>query len=90
MDLFSSEIVKNILPCDGVTNYHGIILDTSACNFYLDTLMNTIHWKNDEVVIFGKKVITKRKVAWFGTSEFSYKYSLTSFAALLFKRFFLL
>ena len=86
MDLFSSEIVKNILPCDGVTNYHGIILDTSACNFYLDTLMNTIHWKNDEVVIFGKKVITKRKVAWFGTSEFSYKYSGITKTAVLFTK----
>ena len=86
MDLFSSEIVKNILPCDGVTNYYGIILDTNACNFYFDILMNTIHWKNDEAIIFGKKIITKRKVAWFGTSEFSYKYSGITKAAVLFTK----
>jgi alkylated DNA repair dioxygenase AlkB len=86
MDLFSSEIVKNILPCDGVTNYHGIILDTNACNFYFETLMNTIHWKNDEAIIFGKKIITKRKVAWFGTSAFSYKYSGITKTAVLFTK----
>ena len=86
MDLFSSEIVKNILPCDGVTNYYGIILDTNACNFYFDILMNTIHWKNDEAIIFGKKIITKRKVAWFGTSEFSYKYSGITKTAVLFTK----
>lgn len=86
MDLFSSEIVKNILPCDGVTNYYGIILDTNACNFYFDILMNTIHWKNDEAIIFGKKIITKRKVAWFGTSEFSYKYSGIMKTAVLFTK----
>ena len=86
MDLFSSEIVKNILPCDGVTIYHGIILDTNACNFYFETLMNTIHWKNDEAIIFGKKIITKRKVAWFGTSEFSYKYSGITKTAVLFTK----
>ena len=86
MDLFSLEIVKNILPCDGVTNYHGIILDTNARNFYFETLMNTIHWKNDEAIIFGKKIITKRKVAWFGTSEFSYKYSGIMKTAVLFTK----
>ena len=86
MDLFSSEIMKNILPCDVVTNYHGIILDTNACNFYFETLMNTIHWKNDEAIIFGKKIITKRKVAWFGTSEFSYKYSGITKTAVLFTK----
>tara|TARA_B110000977_G_scaffold29857_1_gene38930 strand:- start:12 stop:614 length:603 start_codon:yes stop_codon:yes gene_type:complete len=86
MDLFSSEIMKNILPFDGVTNYHGIILDTNACNFYFETLMNTIHWKNDEAIIFGKKIITKRKVAWYGESEYSYTYSKVTKTANIFTK----
>lgn len=75
MDLFSSETVQNILPFDGVTNYHGVVLNKKQCEFYYKKLLETIDWKNDEAIIFGKKIITKRKVAWYGESAFSYKYS---------------
>ncbi|EAQ41738.1 MULTISPECIES: alpha-ketoglutarate-dependent dioxygenase AlkB family protein [unclassified Polaribacter] len=75
MDLFSSEKIKNILPFDGVTNYHGIVLNKEQCDFYFDVLMQKINWKNDEAIIFGKRIITKRKVAWYGESEYSYTYS---------------
>jgi len=75
MNLFSSDKITNILPYDGVTYYHGIILDKSQCDFYYQQLLNTINWKNDEAIIFGKKIITKRKVAWYGDSEYSYTYS---------------
>jgi alkylated DNA repair dioxygenase AlkB len=86
MDLFSSETIKNILPFDGITNYHGIVLDTAACDFYFETLMNTINWKNDEAIIFGKKIITKRKVAWYGESEYSYTYSKVTKTANIFTK----
>ena len=75
MDLFSSEKIENILPFDGVTNYHGIVLNNEQCNFYYNELMQKINWKNDEAIIFGKRIITKRKVAWYGESEYSYTYS---------------
>ncbi|WP_296637431.1 alpha-ketoglutarate-dependent dioxygenase AlkB [Polaribacter sp.] len=75
MDLFSSEKIKNILPFDGVTNYHGVVLNNEQCNFYYNELMQKINWKNDEAIIFGKRIITKRKVAWYGESEYSYTYS---------------
>jgi alkylated DNA repair dioxygenase AlkB len=75
MDLFSSEKIKNILPFDGVTNYHGVVLNNKQCNFYYNELMQKINWKNDEAIIFGKRIITKRKVAWYGESEYSYTYS---------------
>lgn len=86
MDLFSSETIKNILPCDGITNYHGIILDKNECNFYYNSLIETIQFKNDEAMIFGKKIITKRKVAWYGTSEFSYAYSGITKTAVIFTK----
>lgn len=86
MDLFSPEIITNILPFDGVTNYHGIILDKKQCTFYYDQLLKTIHFKNDEAILFGKKIITKRKVAWYGTSEFSYTYSKVTKTANIFTK----
>ncbi len=44
--------------------------------------METIEWRNDEAIIFGKKIITKRKVAWYGDKAFEYTYSNTSKYAL--------
>ncbi|PQJ78120.1 alpha-ketoglutarate-dependent dioxygenase AlkB family protein [Polaribacter porphyrae] len=75
MDLFSSKTIKNILPFDGITNYHGIVLNKKQCDFYYQKLLETINWKNDEAIILGKKIITKRKVAWYGDSAYSYTYS---------------
>ncbi|WP_299064063.1 alpha-ketoglutarate-dependent dioxygenase AlkB [uncultured Polaribacter sp.] len=84
MDLFSIETIKNILPFDGITNYHGTILTNKQCDFYYQKLMETIDFKNDEAIIFGKKIITKRKVAWYGVSEYSYTYSGITKTAIIF------
>src|SRR5690606_41971434 len=45
-------------------------------------LLSRIDWKNDEAVIFGKRIITKRKVAWYGDRPFKYTYSNTTKSAL--------
>lgn len=77
MDLFDIEIdpSKNILPKDGIVNYHGKLWNRQEANFYFEKLWNTIEWKNDQAIIFGKLIITKRKVAWYGEREFEYTYS---------------
>ncbi|MFY0604949.1 MAG: alpha-ketoglutarate-dependent dioxygenase AlkB [Flavobacteriaceae bacterium] len=75
MDLFNQNVIQNILPYDGKTFYHGLLFNKKQCKFYYETLLDTINWKNDEAIIFGKHYITKRKVAWYGDSEFSYTYS---------------
>ena len=38
-------------------------------------LLEHIEWRNDEAVIFGRHIITKRKVAWYGDDNYSYAYS---------------
>ncbi len=65
----------NLLPADGIVNYYGPILDVEESNTYLNLLLNNIEWKNDIAVMFGKRIITKRKVAWYGDQAFSYTYS---------------
>lgn len=73
---------KNWLPKDGTVNYHGKIMsDEMANDFYLKLLEN-ITWKPDEAIIFGKKIFTKRKVAWYGDLPFEYTYSNTTKLAL--------
>ena len=45
--------------------------------------MSEIEWKNDEAIIFGKRIITKRKVAWYGNTNYDYNYSNVTKQALL-------
>lgn len=69
------EFPINILPKDGVTEYYGKIFSDAECEKYYQYLFNQIPWENDEAVIFGKLIYTKRKVAWFGEKKFEYTYS---------------
>lgn len=82
MDLFNSEVITNLLPHDGEVNYYGKVMTTNEANSYLDILLKNIQWKNDEAVIFGKHIITKRKVAWYADTDYSYTYSNTTKQAL--------
>lgn len=82
MDLFNIDTVLNLLPNDGVVNYYGKVLKQQEAQHYLDKLLNTIEWKNDEAIIFGKHIITKRKAAWYGDSDYAYTYSNTTKQAL--------
>lgn len=75
MELFNTTQAFNILPLDGIVNYYGKILSQHDSGEYMNKLLNDIDWKNDEAVIFGKHIITKRKVAWYGDHDFSYTYS---------------
>jgi len=77
MNLFDEiqDFPINILPKDGVTDYYGKIFSDEECEKYYQYLFNQIPWENDEAVIFGKLILTKRKVAWFGEKKFEYTYS---------------
>ncbi len=76
LDLFSDgELVNNLLPQDGVVHYYGKIVSHTKATYYLAALLNGIEWRNDEAAVFGKLIVTKRKVAWYGDSAFSYTYS---------------
>lgn len=82
MDLFNPHQTINLLPYDGTTNYHGKILTHQEATHYLQKMLTTIQWKNDEAIIFGRHIITKRKVAWYGDKDYAYTYSNTTKQAL--------
>jgi alkylated DNA repair dioxygenase AlkB len=84
MDLFSKEVnsSENLLPQDGIVNYYGKVFDNQAANNYYDELMSNIAWENDQAMMFGKLIITKRKVAWYGSQKFQYTYSKITKEAL--------
>jgi len=82
MQINKSQHITNLLPYDGIVNYYGKVMPIDKANHYLDILLNTIQWKNDEAIIFGRHIITKRKVAWYGDEGYSYTYSNTTKQAL--------
>ena len=84
MELFENlpDFNLNLLPKEGIVNYFGKIFDDDEVAFYFNNLMENIKWKNDEAIILGKKIITKRKVAWYGDEKFSYTYSKITKSAL--------
>jgi alkylated DNA repair dioxygenase AlkB len=84
MRLFDDFIdkTKNLLPYDGTVNYHGRVLAEGKADLYIKVLLDHIEWRHDEAMIFGKKIITKRKVAWYGDKPFEYTYSSITKRAL--------
>ncbi len=84
MDLFNNEIQgqTNLLPKDGIVVYYKNLLTSQEANRYFDCLLDTIEWKNDQAFIYGKLIITKRKVAWYGDTDFEYTYSKITKRAL--------
>ncbi|AQW98811.1 alpha-ketoglutarate-dependent dioxygenase AlkB [Elizabethkingia anophelis] len=84
MELFEREIdsTANLLPKDGTVNYYGKIFSPKEADYYYQLLLSEIEWRNDEAIIFGKKILTKRKVAWYGDIPFEYTYSNATKTAL--------
>lgn len=82
MNLFSDDKTTNLLPYGGTVLYYGKILTHKTSDFYFNELFNTIEWRNDEAIIFGKHILTNRKVAWYGDKPYNYTYSNTTKKAL--------
>lgn len=74
-DLFNNSSTINLLPYDGEAFYFGKLLNREQANYYFEKLLSKIEWKNDEAIVFGKHIVTGRKVAWYGDEGFSYTYS---------------
>lgn len=66
---------QNQLPYDGTVNYYGKIISHLEADHYFEKLLHSIEWENDQAIIFGRNIITKRKVAWYGDQRFEYTYS---------------
>lgn len=73
MDLFGRDSSQNLLPKDGEVYYFGPLFEAG----YFSSLMEETHWRQDEAVIFGKRITTARKVAWCGDECYRYRYSGT-------------
>ncbi|MEC4113857.1 alpha-ketoglutarate-dependent dioxygenase AlkB family protein [Myroides pelagicus] len=77
MDLFTqcNQQDENILPFDGEVLSHGFVLSNDESEYYYTLLLGAIAWQPDEAILFGKRIQTRRQVAWYGEQPFSYAYS---------------
>jgi len=75
---------NNLLPCDGLVDYHPFAFSTEEIKAYFSYLSTEIPWQQDVVKLFGKTYITDRKVAWYAEKPFIYRYSGQSKIALPF------
>lgn len=82
MSLFQNEPTPNLLPYEGDVRYLGRILSPGQSDHHLHRLLHDIPWKHDEAILFGKHIITRRKVVWYGDEGYSYTYSNTTKQAL--------
>ncbi len=77
-DLFQDSTASapaNLLPYDGMARYHGTVLTRAEADRCLSALLAGVPWRHDETVIFGKRLVTARQVAWYGDAAFDYTYS---------------
>ena len=74
-ELFAPEYSENILPCDGVVEDFGLILDADEAQQYFDYFLKYLAWQHDEVILHGQYYKTDRKVVWYGDEHYQYHYS---------------
>ncbi|WP_308993869.1 alpha-ketoglutarate-dependent dioxygenase AlkB [Mariniflexile litorale] len=82
MDLFNNDSIDNCLPNDGEVYYYGNILNIEQAQYYFEHLLKNIEWDYDKAIIYGKLIVTKRKVAWYADQPFDYTYSKITKSAL--------
>jgi alkylated DNA repair dioxygenase AlkB len=83
MEAMKQNYPPNLLPKDGEVYYFGKFLTEAEAEEFFNLLLKEVSWKHDEVMIFGRKITTARKTAWYGDKEFEYTYSKMTKKAML-------
>jgi alkylated DNA repair dioxygenase AlkB len=82
MSLFPNDSAQNLLPYDGELYYFGPVFSIAEANHWQQLLTQKVDWKNDELLMFGKKIVTSRKVALYADNTTTYTYSKQTKQAL--------
>ena len=66
---------SNLLPKDGQVYYHRLIFPESSSANLMNQLQESLAWEQDQLIMFGKAITMRRKIAWVGDLNCSYTYS---------------
>ena len=69
------DTTHTILEKDGRVVYMPGFFNEHQSTLLFDQLLRSLDWQADQIMMFGKMITTKRKVAWVGDSDCSYTYS---------------
>ncbi len=75
LPLFAEDPTHNHLPRDGSVHYWGSIFSHSTADQLTQRLLHELNWQNDEAIIYGKHIITRRQYAWHADRAYEYTYS---------------
>jgi alkylated DNA repair dioxygenase AlkB len=73
--VFKTSNHNNLLPSNGSAYYICSYINHQVSDSLISSLIALDSWRNDEVVIFGKRLVLKRKIIWFADNFSPYKYS---------------
>lgn len=65
----------NLLPIDGEAYFYPHFFSESESDLLFEKLKNEVDWKQEPIVIFGKKVMQPRLTAWYSDQDIKYSYS---------------
>jgi len=67
--------LQNLLPEHGSVYYYPEFCDEVSSAHLVRVLQQSLVWESDQLIMFGKRITTRRKVAWVGDLDCSYTYS---------------
>lgn len=67
--------LQNLLPEHGTAYYYPEFCDAVSSAHLMHVLQQSLLWESDQLIMFGKRITTRRKVAWVGDPNCSYTYS---------------
>jgi len=68
----------NLLPFDGEVTCDPSFVIPETADAWFAQLLKESPWQQDSVTLFGKRITTARKVAWYGDAHCAYRYSGTT------------
>jgi alkylated DNA repair dioxygenase AlkB len=73
--VLTKDTKTNILPYDGCVFYIPNYLDNILEKNVFDKLFFELDWQPDQALIYGKNIVTKRKIVWFSDNLATFSYS---------------
>jgi len=70
-----NRVLVNLLLDDGEAYLFSDFFTTQESYIFLAELKEQVSWKEEPIIIFGKKIMQPRLTAWFGDEGKSYSYS---------------
>ena len=74
-DTLSKDGLPNLLPKHGSVHYYPGFFDEVYSSHLLNVLQESLIWSSDQLIMFGKHITTRRKVAWVADPNCPYTYS---------------